>query len=70
MNAPVVNDASSDSSQRIACATSSGDPPRLIGTDALTRSTRLGSPPLAWIPVSINPGRTAFTAEGYPARAI
>ncbi len=51
MNPPVVNDASGDSSQIIACATSSTVPPRFIGTNALTRSTRFGSPPLACISV-------------------
>ena len=47
MNAPVVYEASSDRSQRMAAATSRGLPPRFIGTSSLTRSTRLGSPPLA-----------------------
>ena len=51
MNVPVVYEDSSDSSHRIACATSSGCPPRFIGTNAFTRSTRSGSPPLAWISV-------------------
>jgi len=51
MKAPVVNDAWSDNSQRMARATSSGSPPRFIGTKALTRSTRPGSPPLACISV-------------------
>ena len=51
MNVPVLNDASSESSQRMACATSSAWPPRFSGTNALTRSTRFGSPPLACISV-------------------
>ena len=51
MNDPVVKDGSSESSQRMARATSSGVPPRFIGTDPLTRSTRFGSPPLACISV-------------------
>ena len=51
MNVPVEYDASSDSSQRMARATSSGSPPRFIGTVGFTRSTRPGSPPLAWISV-------------------
>ncbi len=51
MKVPVEYDASSDSSQRIARATSSARPPRFIGTNAFTRSTRFGSPPVAWISV-------------------
>ena len=43
---PVVYEASSDSSHRMARATSSGVPPRFMGTAVLTRSTRPGSPPL------------------------
>ena len=50
-NEPVVKADSSDSSHSTACATSSGCPPRRIGTNAFTRSTRSGSPPLACIPV-------------------
>ena len=45
--APVIYDASSDNNQSIAWATSSTCPPRCIGTEAFTRSTRCGSPPLA-----------------------
>jgi hypothetical protein len=51
MNVPVAYDASSDSRKRIARATSSGLPPRCIGTAPLIRSTRPGSPPLAWMSV-------------------
>ena len=51
MNEPVVKTASSDSSHRMARATSSAVPPRFIGTNAFTRSTRFGSPPLACISV-------------------
>ncbi len=51
MNAPVEYDASSDSSHRTARATSSALPPRSIGTLPLMRSTRSGSPPLAWMSV-------------------
>ena len=58
---PVAYDASSDSSQMIAFATSSGCPPRFIGRDSFMRSTRPGSPPSACISVYINPGRTALT---------
>ena len=32
-----------------------------MGTNALTRSTRSGSPPLACMSVWMNPGRTALT---------
>ena len=61
MNVPVLYDDSGESSQRIAWATSSGWPPRFIGTAFFTRSTRPGSPPEAWISVLITPGRTEFT---------
>ena len=61
MKAPVVNDASPDSSHRMARATSSGSPPRFIGTCSFTRLTRSDSPPLACISVWMKPGRTAFT---------
>jgi hypothetical protein len=50
MNAPVVVDASSDINQRTARAIPAS-PPRHIGTMLLTRSTRFGKPPLAWISV-------------------
>ena len=46
-SAPVVYEASAESSHRMACATSSGRPPRPMGTCDFTRSTRSGSPPLA-----------------------
>ena len=51
MNVPVEYEASSEASHRIARATSSGWPPRRMGTTFLTRSTRSGSPPLAWMSV-------------------
>ena len=51
MKLPVVNDASRERSHRMARATSSALPPRFIGTNSLTRSTRPGSPPLACISV-------------------
>src|SRR3954469_17598926 len=51
MKMPVLYDDSVDISQRIASATSSGRPPRFIGTESLTRSTRPGSPPEAWMSV-------------------
>ena len=51
MNEPVTYEAAGDSSQRMACATSSALPPRFIGTPCLTRSTRSGSPPLLWMSV-------------------
>ena len=51
MNDPVVYEASAESSHRMAWATSSGLPPRCIGTSDLSRSTRPGSPPLACISV-------------------
>ena len=47
INAPVEYEACSESSHRIAFATSMGCPPRFIGTSSLMRSTRPGSPPLA-----------------------
>ena len=47
MNAPVTYEASAESSHRIAAATSSGCPPRCIGTIDFTRSTPAGSPPFA-----------------------
>jgi hypothetical protein len=59
--APVENDASSESSHRIARAISSGSPPRFIGMPSRSRSMRFGSPPLAWMSVCTNPGRTALT---------
>ena len=59
--APVTYEASSESSHRIATATSSGFPPRFMGTRALSRSTRSGSPPLACRSVWISPGRTPLT---------
>src|SRR6185369_4121149 len=46
-SAPVVYDASSESSHRIAFAISCGSPPRCMGTKLFTRSMRFGSPPLA-----------------------
>ena len=45
----------------IVAATSSAVPTRRIGTVADRRCARPGSPELAWISVSINPGRTALT---------
>ena len=60
-------DASADSSHSTARATSSGCPPRPIGTPPLSRSTRPGSPALAWISVSISPGATALTRMPSPA---
>ena len=60
-NAPVVNAASSESSQRIAPATSVGPPLRFMGILGASRSGRSGSPPAAWMSVRIRPGRTAFT---------
>lgn len=42
-------EAAPEVSQRMAPAISSASPPRSIGTAPLTRSTRSGSPPLAWI---------------------
>src|SRR5690606_18313674 len=60
-NAPVVYEASSERSQRMARATSSAVPPRRIGMAGRSRSIRPGSPPLAWISVWMNAGRTAFT---------
>ena len=51
MNVPVEYDASSDSSHRIARATSIASPPRCIGSVGPRRSTRPGSPPSAWISV-------------------
>jgi len=50
-NVPVTNDASPLASHRMARATSSGWPPRPIGMESLTRSTRPGSPPLACMSV-------------------
>lgn len=50
-NEPVVHEASSDNNHKIAWATSITCPPRFIGINALTRSIRFGSPPLAWISV-------------------
>ena len=50
-NVPVIKEASSLASQRMALATSSGWPPLPIGMVSFTRSTRPGSPPLACISV-------------------
>src|SRR5690606_26487652 len=61
MVVPVEYEASSDSSQRMALATSSAVPARGMGNCAAMRSTRPGSPVEAWISVSITPGRTALT---------
>src|SRR5439155_18673664 len=47
MNVPVEYDASSESSQTIARATSIASPPRFIGSVGPRRSTRPGSPPSA-----------------------
>ncbi len=46
-NVPVLYDASSDSSHRMARATSTARPPRRIGSVGARRSTRPGSPPSA-----------------------
>lgn len=50
-NVPVTKEASALASHKIARATSSGWPPRPMGIESLTRSTRAGSPPLACISV-------------------
>src|SRR5690606_33751382 len=67
MVVPVVYEASSDSSQRIARATSSAVPARGIGRLEAMRAARSGSPPEAWISVSMMPGRTALTRMPSPA---
>ena len=45
MNVPVQYDDSEESSHRIARATSSGSPPRFMGTADFTRSTASRFPP-------------------------
>ena len=48
-------------SQTIASAISSGLPARPSGVVAPSTCARSGWPPLAWMSVSVRPGRTALT---------
>ena len=61
LDAPVVYEAASLSSQMIAWATSSAVPARPTGMSGASRAARSGTPVLAWMSVSITPGRTALT---------
>ena len=63
MNVPVEYDASSDSSHRIARATSIASPPRCIGSVGPSRSTRPGSPPLGVDLGVDDPGPDAVDAD-------
>ena len=54
----------------MAAATSSAEPGRCIGTWGASRRARSGWPPLAWISVSMMPGRTAFTRTPSAATSL